>query len=245
MIIKPNIFKQFSNVSAGQSTRLGGVSEAPYFSLNLGKSVGDQIENVEKNREIFFGELGFTKEKAVFSHQIHGIDILKVTEPDNYTGFDAQITNIPNICLAVSIADCTPILIYDAENKAIAAIHAGWRGTVGGIVAKTLIAMHESFGTIGRNCFAFIGACISKENFEVGNDVAENFTKEFKIFDSSKNKYFVDLKAANKRQLLTFGVPESQIEVTEYCTFANNDMFFSHRKEKGLTGRMLAGIGIK
>jgi polyphenol oxidase len=245
MIIRPTIFQKFKTISAGQSTRLGGVSKAPYLSLNLGKSVGDNPQNVDKNREIFFEQLGFKSENAVFSYQIHGNEILKVTEAGNYTGFDAQITNIPGICLAVSIADCTPILIYDADKKAIAAIHAGWRGTVGNIVAKTLSALNIHYGTIGKNCYVFIGACISLDQFEVGDEVAENFDKAFKYFNNNKNKYFVDLKAANKALLVEFGIPEAQIEVTDYCTVTNNNLFFSHRKENGMTGRMLAGIGMR
>lgn len=245
MLLEPNIFKQFPEISAGQSTRLGGVSREPFLNLNLGKSVGDDIENVERNRAIFFGQLGFEKEDAVFSHQVHGSEVLLVNKAGNYSGFDAQITNIVGICLAVSIADCTPILIFDSKNKAIAAIHAGWKGTVGEIVSKTLSEMNVNFGTKGESCFAFIGANISQPNFEVGEDVADNFDQKFKYFDSTKNKYFVDLKAANKAQLIDFGIPENQIEVSEMCTVANNDLFFSHRKEKGITGRGLAAIGLK
>lgn len=245
MIISPDIFKSFSEISAGQSTRLGGVGQGPFSSLNLGKSVGDDLENVEKNRKIFFGELGFSPKNVVFSHQIHGSEILSANQPGNYTGFDSQITNSTGICLAVSIADCTPILIYDSKNRAMAAIHAGWKGTVNEIVSKSLAAMNTNFGTNGEECFAFIGACISQTNFEVGEEVAINFSSEFRYFNQSKNKHFVDLKAANKAQLLNFGIPNNQIEVSEYCTVSNNDLFFSHRKEKGNTGRMMAAIGLK
>ncbi len=245
MIVSPKIFKNFPNIKAGQSTRIGGISPLPFLSLNLGKSVGDKSENVVINRGIFFNEIGFQIEAAVFSHQIHGAEILQVTEPGNYTGFDAQITNIKNICLAVSIADCTPILIYDAENKAIAAIHAGWKGTVAQIVAKTLTAMNQAFGTNGNSCFTYIGTCISFDNFEVNADVADHFSNNFKKFDNQKGKFFVDLKAANKAQLIAFGIPENQIEVSEFCTVAHNESFFSHRYEKGNTGRMLAAIGMK
>jgi YfiH family protein len=245
MIISPDIFKSFSEISAGQSTRLGGVGKAPYSSLNLGKSVGDDLENVEKNRDIFFEKLGFSSNNVVFSYQIHGSEILMANKPGNYTGFDSQITNSKGICLAVSIADCTPILIYDAKNRAIAAIHAGWKGTVNEIVSKSLEAMNLNFGTIGEECYAFIGACISQTNFEVGEEVAVNFPLEFKYFNQAKNKYFVDLKAANKAQLLNFGIPNNQIEVSDYCTVSDNDLFFSHRKEQGITGRMMAAIGLK
>jgi polyphenol oxidase len=242
MIISPTIFKNFNQISAAQSTRLNGKSNPPYSSLNLGKSVGDDIENVEKNRDLFFEKLQCTKENAVFSYQIHGAEILVVNKPGDYSGFDAQITNRKNICLAVSIADCPPILIYDTKNEAIAAIHAGWKGTVADIVTKTLKAMEANFGTKGQDCYAYVGTCISKNNFEVNADVANHFEAKFKVYDTKKEKFFIDLKEANKAQLLGFGIPEQQIEVSPYCTVASNDMFFSHRKEKGTTGRMLAAI---
>jgi polyphenol oxidase len=245
MLVSPEIFTPFKNVRAAQSTRLGGYSLTPFESLNLGKSVGDDPEIVEKNRSQFFNDLGFENHQIALSHQVHGNEVLLVEKPGNYTGFDAQITNKKNIGLAVSIADCTPILIYDAENEAVAAIHAGWKGTVGQIVTKALAAMHENYGTKGKNCYAYIGACISYENFEVNADVADFFTENFKKYDAKKNKFYVNLKAANKAQLIDFGVPENQIEISKFCTVGDNNLFFSHRKEQGKTGRTLALIGIK
>lgn len=158
---------------------------------------------------------------------------------------DAVITNKPNVFACVSIADCTPVLIYDTKNKAVAAIHAGWRGTAAYIVTETLKAMQDNYGTKGEDCLAFIGACIGEKNFEVGEEVAIQFKAEVKRYDAEKKKYFIDLKKENKNQLLQFGLKESNIEVSSYCTIENNDKFFSYRKEKGVTGRMLAVIGIK
>lgn len=242
MIIRPKIFNNYPVVAA-QSTRLGGVSSVPYSSLNLGLSVKDDEKNVLKNRELFFNELGIPLSQLAISHQVHGNEVLLVTEPGKKEGYDAQITNHKNIFLVVSIADCTPILIYDTKNEAMAAIHAGWKGTVGNIVSKTLQKMQEHFGTKGENCKAFIGACIAYENFEVGEEVAVNFADTLKRFDTQKQKWFVDLKKANSEQLLAFGVLPENIEISDYCTVANNDLFFSHRKEKGKTGRMMAVIG--
>lgn len=241
-IVKPAIFNPFTEISAGMSTRLGGVSNEPYSSLNLGLATEDTHENIWQNRRLFFDELQTPVDQVVFSYQIHGTEILVAEKPGNYEGYDAQITNIAGICLAVSIADCTPILIHDQKNKAIAAIHAGWKGTVGQIVQKTLVKMNESFGTIGANCFAYIGTCIGKTKFEVNNDVAQHFEPKFKKVISETGKFLVDLKEANQAQLLQFGVPLQQIEVSEKCTVLNNDQFFSHRFEKGTTGRMLAAI---
>ncbi|MDQ3047582.1 MAG: peptidoglycan editing factor PgeF [Bacteroidota bacterium] len=243
MLIQPTIFN--SNIIAAQSTRIGGISPAPYQSLNLGWSVGDMEANVTRNRELFFGGLGIALTQLSKCHQVHGNSVLLVTAPGNHEGYDAQITNVAGVYLIASVADCAPILIHDEKNNAVAAIHAGWKGTAGEIVVKTMEKMKEEFGTDGKNCKAFIGACISYENFEVGEEVAKNFKDEVKRFDSERNKWFVDLKTENKNQLMRMGISESNIEVSEFCTVKNNDLFFSHRNEKGKTGRMMAVIGIR
>jgi YfiH family protein len=244
MVIQAKIFDPLK-VTAAQSTRLGGVSSAPYESLNLGMSVKDSESNVLKNRELFFGALGIRPEQVTKSHQVHGTNVLVVNEPQITEGFDALITNKPEVFLAVSIADCTPILIHDGKNNAVAAIHAGWRGTAGGIVTKTLEMMKQHYGTNGRDCKAFIGACIGYENFEVGPEVAAHFDDDVKRFDSKKQKWLVDLKLANRKLLSAEGILTENIEISNYCTVKNNELFFSHRKEKGITGRMMAVIGIR
>lgn len=244
MTIIPKIFNP-ENVIAAQSTREGGVSPAPFDTLNLGMSVNDNETNVIKNRELFFGALNISPEFVTKSHQVHGTKVMIVNEPVITEGYDGLITNKPGIFLAVSIADCTPILIHDEKNNAVAAIHAGWRGTAGKIVSNALQLMKKNFNTEGKDCKAFIGACISYENFEVGGEVAENFTDDLKRFDKARNKWFVDLKAANKNQLLEFGLVPDNIEVNGYCTVRNNDLFFSHRAGKGNTGRMMAVIGLR
>jgi len=176
---------------------------------------------------------------------VHGNKVLVADKPVKGEGCDAVITNKPNVFACVSIADCTPVLIYDEKSKAVAAIHAGWRGTASKIVTETLKAMQTNYGTKGEDCLAFIGACIGEKNFEVGEEVASQFDNDVKRFDEVKQKYFVDLKKENKKQLLQFGLKDKNIEVSNYCTIADNDKFFSYRKEKGVTGRMLAVIGIK
>lgn len=244
MFIMPKIFDP-EKVIAAQSTRMGGISPEPFSSLNLGMSVKDHQENVIKNRELFFGKLGIDPAQVTKSHQVHGNDVLVVNEPVTTEGYDALITNKPGVFLVVSIADCTPILIHDEKNNAVAAIHAGWRGTAGKIVSNALALMKKNYGTRGTDCKAFIGACISYNNFEVGGEVAENFDTRVKRFDETKQKWFVDLKAANSLLLEEAGVLAKNIEVSDYCTVENNDLFFSHRKEKGVTGRMMAVIGVK
>jgi hypothetical protein len=212
--------------------------------MNLGKSTADDPEAVVKNRLSFFGSLGIRQEQLVISKQVHGNRVLVTDKAGIHEGYDASVTNVPGVSLVVSVADCTPVLIHDEQNNAVAAIHAGWRGTVDGIVKEALTCMQEHYGTQGKNCKAFIGACISYKNFEVGEEVAQHFADDQKRFDADRNKYFVDLKKANAQQLMDFGVPAQNIEVSEFCTVEHNDRFFSHRLENGITGRMMAVIGI-
>lgn len=244
MLIRPSIFKEH-DIIAAQSTRLGGISVSPYDAMNLGFSSGDDVETVAENRELFFKQLNIDENTIATSKLVHGNKVLLATEPIRSDGYDAIITNTPNVFTVVSIADCTPVLIYDVKNKAVAAIHAGWRSAAAKIVTETLNEMNKHFGTDGEDCLAYIGACISEKSFEVGEEVAWQFGDSVKRFDTEKQKYFVDLKKENKNQLLKFGVLEKNIEVSEYCTVLNNDLFYSYRKEKGKTGRMLAVIGMK
>ncbi len=244
MVIKPAVFEPFKAVVAGQSTRHGGVSSFPWHSLNLGKSTDDNPENVAENRRRFCTALGFATEQLAWSRQVHGDQIRVVTAPGGAEGFDALISNVPGILLAVSVADCVPILVFDPVQQAVAAIHAGWRGTASNIVGKTLTLMSDLYGSRGADCLAYIGACIDECTFEVGDEVAEAFDSPFKRFDTQRGKYFVDLKKANTAQCLAFGIPENRLEVSPFSTVLHNEHFFSHRKEKGLTGRMMAAIGL-
>lgn len=241
---RPAIFNNIPQLIAAQSTRHGGVSPAPYHSLNLGKNTDDQPENVVENKRRFCTALGFTPEQLAWSKQVHGAAIRLTTAPGGAEGFDALITNTPDVVLAVSVADCTPVLVYDTKSRAMAAIHAGWRGAAGGIVGKTLQAMAQEFGTTGSDCLAFVGTCIDECSFEVGTEVAVEFADTYKRFDAGRGKYLVDLKKVCAQQLLDFGLSENQIEVSPFSTVLHNTDFFSHRKEGGVTGRMLAVIGL-
>jgi YfiH family protein len=244
-LLRPHIFEAFANVLALQTTREGGVSEGDFASLNLGLSSGDLPERVLKNREILSESIGIEQKRFVRSNQVHGDSILIAECGGTYDAYDAHITNRAGVFLAVSIADCTPILIYDADHHAVGAVHAGWRGTAKSILYKTLLKMQETFGTTGEACFAFIGACISGEHYEVGEEVAAHFPTEVKRYDDTRGKFLLDLKAANRLQLEAFGVPTAHIEISPHCTYKEHDRFFSFRHSKGKTGRMFALIGLK
>lgn len=240
----PDWAGQFSDLVIAESTRHGGVSPAPYHSLNVGWSTEDDPDNTAENRRRLLDALGFEPSQLASSHQVHGNEVLTVESPGRYDGYDALITREAGILLAVSVADCVPVLVYDVATKAVAAIHAGWRGTVAGIVAKTIQGMQSEFGTKPADCYAFIGTCIDECSFEVNADVADHFAGEFKRWDPALGKFFIDLKQANKAQLLSAGLAEAHIAVSPYSTVTHNADYFSHRKEKGLTGRFVGVIGV-
>ncbi|GAB3935051.1 peptidoglycan editing factor PgeF [Larkinella terrae] len=243
--IAPPVFEFFQQLIAAESTRHGGISPFPFASLNVGLNTADSPENVQENRRRFFADLGIDESRIASSHQVHGDRILTVTEPGRFEGYDALITKLPNLFLTVTVADCTPILIYDARQQAVAAIHAGWRGTTARIVAKTVQAMQTQFGTQPADCHAYVGTCIDQCSFEVGNEVADQFDDVHKQFDPGRQKFMIDLKAANVAQLVQTGITHTQIGISPYSTVLNNADFFSYRSENGNTGRMLAVIGFQ
>jgi YfiH family protein len=238
----PGIFGRIPGLISAESTRHGGVSVSPYASLNLGGATQDPA-NVSENNRRFFSALNIPFEQVAKSHQIHEAEILSVTQPGRFEGYDALMTNQQGVYLAVTVADCTPVLICDPVKRAVAAVHAGWRGTVKNIVSKTLAAMQKEFGTHPADCYGYVGTCIDECSFEVGEEVALHFSSPHKRWDAVRQKFFIDLKQANKDQLLAAGLNASNIEISPYSTVLNNDDYFSYRLEKGVTGRMLATIG--
>ncbi len=237
-VIIPTIFKHIPQLVAGVSTRHGGKSKEAYQTLNLGLHTDDHPDMVHENLSLFCADLGIYTDTLARSYQIHGDVIWETREPGYTSGYDAIIAHAPGIFAGVGIADCCPILLADPVRKTTAAIHAGWKGTVQQIVHKTASILISN-GSNPADILAYIGPCISLAHFEVGDEVAEQF--EFK--EMLAERWHVDLKASNEAQLRSLGI--SQIEISEFCTIENNDLFFSHRKEKGVTGRMLALIGFR
>jgi len=241
----PRQLATFPDLVVAESTRQGGFSNSPYSSLNLGLYTKDQAGSIQQNRNQFFARLGCSEAEVAGMHQVHGSEVLRVNQPGQYPGYDALITNMTGLFLTVTVADCTPVLLYDPLHKAVAAIHAGWRGTVASIAAKALTAMQNDFGTDPTHCYAYVGTCIDECSFEVDADVADHFGAPFKRWDEGKKKFFIDLKAANAQILNKQGIPMAQIECSPYSTVLHNEDYFSYRKEKGVCGRMLGLIGVK
>jgi YfiH family protein len=216
------------------------------FTLSFSSSPDkDEIRN---NRQRVANALGIEPSRLYFPSQIHKTRIVNVMHgisKDELMETDALITQERNVCIAVMSADCVPILLYDKKNKAVAAVHSGWRGTVARILEKTLHEMRDSFGTKGDDLVAGIGPSVCQESYEVGEEVVTEVTKTFGshaglMIAQPNNKAKLDLWKANELQLREFGVPASQIEVSDLCTVKNNDHFFSARK--GDAGRFAAGI---
>jgi polyphenol oxidase len=240
MIIHPEIFDSFPEIIAAQSTRLGGVSPDPY-GMNLSSHVGDEQSNVDENRRLFFEAIGVPSgTKQVYQNQVHSSSIHFVHGDEGVVKeSDALITSEPNVLLGVTVADCTPILLYEPKAKLIAAVHAGWRGTEQMIALAAVRKMAEH-GADPSNIFAFIGASASGEKYEVGLEVATLFEEKHLVYLSSE-KFLLDVKAANLDQLLFAGILREQIEVSPLCTISD-ERLHSYRRDGTRSGRMLAVI---
>ena len=226
----------------GMSTRHGGVSPSP-LGLNLSFNVGDDPANVRKNRALFFGELNIPLDRLAFPMQEHSAGVLRIDEPGRYSSCDALTTNKSDVYLCISAADCVPVFLYDRARKAIAGIHAGWRGTAAGIVRGALECMRREFSTDVRDLIAFIGPSADKCCYVVGPDVAGAFNAKFShVKDGSST---VDLKGANRQQLLDAGVPADSIEVSPLCTISESHLLHSYRRDGAQSGRMLAVLGLR
>lgn len=250
------VFENTGMVKHCFTTRIGGVSEGIYKSLNTSLEKDDPAENVHKNLERVCGTIGIDYKKLVLSHQTHKDIIRVVTEADIGKGItvpsdikdtDGLMTNIPGIPLITFYADCVPLFFLDTKKRAIALSHSGWKGTVQKIGAKTIRQMAEVYGTKPEDCLAGIGPSIGLECFEVGPEVVEEFKANFDNWEEftepfRDGKYKIDLWKANKLMLIAQGVPEKNITVSGFCTRCNEELFFSHRRDKGRTGSMSAII---
>lgn len=248
------------NITAFTTTREGGYSIANYASFNANCFCGDNPEHVRKNRELLCNKLGIKPDRLIIPHQTHSTNIRIVDsdflhlqpneQKERLEGIDALISNQPNTCLCISTADCIPVLIYDTANNAVAAIHAGWRGTQQRIVEKTLQLMNEQYDTNGADCKAVIGPGISVESFEVGNEVYDAFfsagfdMKAIAKRQNEQSKWHVDLWEANRQQLILAQIKACDIEVAGICTYIHHDLFFSARRLGINSGRLLSGIFI-
>ena len=242
------ILKPYTNISCFSPTRHGGCGEGAYATFNCTHYCGDRPENVKANLEILAASLPERPRVFVIPRQTHTTNVQVITEvpsSNELQEVDAVVTHLCDFCLCVSTADCVPVLLYDKVRNVVAAIHAGWRGTVGRIVEKTLETMTSYYGTEGKDVIACIGPSISLESFEVGEEVYTAFQEAG--FDMSRiakryEKWHLDLWEANRMQLLARGVLPENIEVSGICTYQNHGDFFSARRLGIQSGRILSGI---
>lgn len=243
------------------STRMGGVSEGIYSSMNLSYTRGDKKEAVDENFRRIAEVFQSTPDKIVCSRQTHTINVRRVTaedlgkgvvRPADYEDVDGLITDVPGIILATFYADCVPLYFVDVKNRAIGLSHSGWRGTVNRMGKATLQAMEKAFGTSPADVIAAIGPSICQDCYEVGEEVAASFQESFpgeweELLKDGRQpgKYQLDLQEANRRILIDAGVLPQNIAVTDICTCCNKELLFSHRGSDGKRGNLGAFLELR
>lgn len=233
------------------TTRNGGYSNGEFESLNVDYNVGDDEVNVARNREMVLKKLGLDKIKRIYSvNQVHGNNVLNINrdinlELDNIPEkADSLVTDLKNIPIMVMGADCNLILIADIGKKVVATVHAGWKGTLHGIITEVILYMRERFGSKVRDMFVAFGPSIRKCCYKVDNSILEKFIDKFgygSFFIKKNNDIFLDLISINYVQLKKLGLNEENISDCGVCTYCTHG-FFSYRRNK-VTGRQ-AGIAV-
>ena len=248
-------------VHHGFSTRLGGVSQGCYASMNLSFTRGDDEAAVRENYHRIAKSIGVKCENMVLSQQTHTTNVRVVTEKDkgkgvvtplDYTDVDGMVTNIPEICLVTFYADCVPLYFVDPVQKAIGLSHSGWRGTVGKIGKETIRKMEEQYGSDPKDILAAVGPSICMDCYEVSEDVILEFKKNFEerywkdLFYCKENgKYQLDLWKANEIIFKESGILPEHIAVTNVCTHCNSEILYSHRTSGDRRGNLAAFLALK
>ena len=244
----------------GVTYRYGGVSEGSFNSFNMGLHVGDTPDAVAENRKRLAQMLGVDSHRLTCGEQVHGVGVTRVTEElvgrgafswdDSIPDSDAIHTNLVEVPLLLLVADCVPVLIYDAAHHAVAVVHAGWRGAIAHIVERTIDSMHKAYGTLLSDCYLFIGPSIGADSFEVSEEIAEQFRQDMSALGLSQVdevvRYIqraeqltphVDLKGYIAACVVHKGVPLKQVSVSSTDTMTT-DGCYSYRRDHGRTGRM-------
>ncbi|MGO9117475.1 MAG: peptidoglycan editing factor PgeF [Desulfomonilaceae bacterium] len=269
------------------SLRSGGVSSRPFDSLNFSAQEGDSVENVDQNFRIFAEQQGIDPQQIVTCHQIHGDEVVVVSDrPNRPPEADAIISTVPSIYPAVKTADCLPILLVDPVHMISAAVHVGWRGAVLRIARKVVQTMNDRFKSNPEELIAAVGPGIGKCCYEVDGKVLKPFRENFPEADRfvrstpkpightddrhggrshhnpvgpaslpatdwgnqprfPSDTALLDLSAVARFELISGGIPESNIHPVDLCTSCRPDLFFSHRRDRGRTGRHIAVTGFK
>ncbi len=248
-------------VTHGFSTRMGGVSQGKYATMNFTFTRGDNPDHVVENYRRMAAALGVDEKRMVLSYQTHTTCVRKVTEEDagkgivrerDYRDVDGLITDVPGITLVTFYADCVPLYLVDPVHRAIGLSHSGWRGTVARMGDVTLKAMGEAYGTEPEDVLCCIGPSICQDCFEVGGEVVDAFQAEFDrkyweqlSYEKPNGKHQLDLWKANEIIFLEAGVKPEHIQITDICTHCNPEYLFSHRTFGNERGNLAAFLSIK
>lgn len=241
-IIQPEILSRYPGVLSAVSTRSGGVSPEPY-GMNLSFRVGDAEENVRSNRELFFGGLGIDLHELAVPDQVHGSTVVSAGEAGSYPGTDGLVTTAARVFLCVTVADCVPLLMVDPVAHAVAAVHAGWRGTVAGIASVAVEHLQKECAAVADRIVAYLGPSAGICCYEVSEDLASHFDGRF--VRRADGRVSVDLKMANRHQLIESGVRPENIEASPHCTISEPTLFHSYRRDRDRSGRLMAVIGLR
>jgi YfiH family protein len=255
------LFQNTGIVKHGFSTRLGGVSEGCYSSLNLSFTRGDKEECVRENFRRIGESIGVKCEDMVFTQQTHTANVLAVTQaekgmgiirPRNYSDVDGLVTNDPGVCLVTFFADCVPLFFVDPIRRVIGLSHSGWKGTVGKIGRATVELMTKKYGSSPSDILAAVGPSICQKCYEVSEDVIEQFRASYQerdwddlFYKKQNGKYHLDLWRANALIFHEAGILPEHIAVTNLCTHCNNKILYSHRKTGDKRGNLCGFLSLK
>ena len=251
-MISPQLtyYNMGTGVTAFSTTRQGGCSTGNYAAFNINGYCGDDEVHIAANKVALCGLLGIDSNRLVMPHQVHDCVVRRIDGPQQgvIEGVDAVMTDVPQLCIGVSTADCIPVLLYDSTHRAISAVHAGWRGTVLRIVRKAVEAICDAYGTAPADLQAVIGPGISLDSFEVGDEVYDQFLSagfDMQPISRRDAKWHIDLPMCNRLQLMEAGIPADHIQMTNICTYQQYDRYFSARRLGIQSGRIYTGILIK
>ena len=251
-MISPQLtyYNMGTGVTAFSTTRQGGCSTGNYAAFNINGYCGDDEVHIAANKVALCGLLGIDSNRLVMPHQVHDCVVRRIDGPQQgvIEGVDAVMTDVPQLCIGVSTADCIPVLLYDSIHRAVSAVHAGWRGTVLRIVQKAVETMRDTYGTAPADLQAVIGPGISLDSFEVGDEVYNQFLSagfDMQPISRRDAKWHIDLPMCNRLQLMEAGIPADHIQMTNICTYQQYDRYFSARRLGIQSGRIYTGILIK
>lgn len=240
--ITPKLFGPYGGLTVAHSTRHGGISPPP-LGMNTSFRVGDAKQNVRENRRRFLQGLGIGEEQLAIPGQVHSATVHRVETAGPVPECDGLVTGVRGVFLSVTVADCLPLLMAAPAAGVVAAVHAGWRGTVAGIATRAVALLTRDYGIRPDDLLAYLGPSARACCYEIGGDIAGLFATV--ALRTEGERHFLDLEVANRLQLLEAGVKAENIESSPDCTISRPDLYHSYRRDGNRSGRMMAVIGFR